>query len=61
MAPGSPSPFYYQPGYYGPGIGLGSLIAVLISWKRNESILLAIIAGLLGWLYVIYALIFPKR
>ena len=52
---------YMQPVYYGPGIGLGTLIAVLISWNRNKSILLAIIHGILGWLYVIYALLVPKK
>jgi hypothetical protein len=36
------------------GIGLGSAIAVVCSWQRNMSILMAIIAGLLSWLYVIY-------
>jgi len=58
MQPGGP--VYMQPVYYGPGIGLGTLIAVLVSWSRNKSILLAIIHGFLGWLYVIYAIIFPK-
>ncbi len=52
---------YMQPVYYGPGIGLGTLIAVLVSWNRNKSILLAIIHGILGWLYVIYAIIVPKK
>jgi hypothetical protein len=36
------------------GIGLGSVIAVVCSWERNKSILLAIIAGILTWFYVIY-------
>ena len=36
------------------GIGLGSAIAVVCSWQRNRSILWAILAGLLSWLYVIY-------
>lgn len=36
------------------GIGLGSAIAVVCSWDRNRSILWAIIAGLLSWVYVIY-------
>ena len=36
------------------GIGLGSLIAVVCSWQRNRSILWAILAGGLSWLYVIY-------
>ena len=40
--------------YYRSGIGLGSAIAVVISWERNKSILWAILAGLLSWIYVIY-------
>ena len=36
------------------GIGLGSVIAVVCSWQRHRSILWAILAGLLSWLYVIY-------
>ncbi len=36
------------------GIGLGSAIAVVCSWQRNRSILWAILAGMLTWLYVIY-------
>ena len=36
------------------GIGLGSVIAVVISWSRNKSILYAILHGLFSWLYVIY-------
>lgn len=59
VTPGTPA--YYQPVYYGPGIGLGTIIAVVVSWSRNKSILLAIIAGILGWIYVIYAILFPKR
>ena len=58
---GPGTPVYYQPVYYGPSIGLGTIIAVIISWNRNKSILLAIICGLLGWLYVIYALLVPKK
>jgi hypothetical protein len=52
---------YMQPVFVGPGVGLGTIIAVVISWSRNKSILWAIIHGILGWLYVIYALIFPKK
>ena len=52
---------YMQPVYIGPGIGLGTIIAVVISWGRNKSILWAIIHGLLGWLYVIYALIVKNK
>ena len=36
------------------GIGLGSVIAVVASWQRNRSILLAILAGIFSWFYVIY-------
>lgn len=36
------------------GIGLGSTIAVVLSWHRNKSILLAILHGVLSWIYVIY-------
>jgi hypothetical protein len=52
---------YPQPVYIAPGVGLGTIIAVVISWHRNKSILWAIIHGLLGWLYVIYALLFLKK
>ena len=36
------------------GIGLGSAIAIVCSWERNRSILLAMLAGFFGWLYVLY-------
>lgn len=36
------------------GIGLGSALAVVLSWHRNRSILLMVIHGLFSWLYVIY-------
>jgi hypothetical protein len=52
---------YGRPVYIAPGIGLGTIIAVVVSWSRNKSILWAIIHGILGWLYVIYAILFPKR
>lgn len=52
---------YGQPAYVGPGIGLGTVIAVVISWSRNKSILWAIIHGILGWLYVIYALLVKQK
>jgi hypothetical protein len=54
-------PGYWQPVYVGPGVGLGTIIAVVVSWTRNKSIVLAIIHGILGWLYVIYAIIVPKK
>ena len=36
------------------GIGLGSAIAVAISWSQHQSILWAILQGFFGWFYVIY-------
>ena len=36
------------------GIGLGSAIAVAISWSPHQSILWAAIQGFLGWFYVVY-------
>ncbi|MEP6615283.1 MAG: hypothetical protein ABJA57_01830 [Ginsengibacter sp.] len=54
-------PVYTQPVYVGPGIGLGTIIAVVLSWSRNKSILWAIIHGILGWLYVIYIIIVGKK
>ena len=36
------------------GVSLGSALAIAISWSVNKSILLAIIHGILSWLYVIY-------
>ncbi len=36
------------------GIGLGSAIAVAISWSLHKSIVWAAIQGFLGWFYVLY-------
>jgi hypothetical protein len=36
------------------GISLGSALAIVCSWQRNRSIILAVIAGLLSWFYVAY-------
>lgn len=36
------------------GLGLGSIIAVVASWSRNQSILWAMLHGVLSWFYVIY-------
>jgi hypothetical protein len=36
------------------GIGLGSAIAVAISWSLHKSIVWAAIQGFFGWFYVIY-------
>jgi hypothetical protein len=52
---------YMQPVFFYPGVGLGTIIAVAISWTRNKSVLWAIIHGILGWLYVIYAIIVKEK
>lgn len=36
------------------GIGLGSAVAVAISWSLHKSILWAIVHGVLSWFYVVY-------
>ena len=36
------------------GVSFGSVLAIVISWSVNESIIWAIIHGLLSWIYVIY-------
>jgi cephalosporin-C deacetylase-like acetyl esterase len=36
------------------GLSLGGAIAIVCSWQRNRSILLAIVAGIFSWFYVIY-------
>ncbi|HEX8298251.1 MAG TPA: hypothetical protein VF594_03750 [Rubricoccaceae bacterium] len=38
----------------GGGIGLGTVVAAVLSWSANHSILWLIIHGFLGWFYVIY-------
>ena len=38
----------------GGGIGLGTVIAVVLSWSANHSVLWAVLHGFLGWLYVVY-------
>lgn len=39
-------------------IGFGSMLAISISYFHNQSILWAIVHGLLSWLFVIYAGLF---
>ena len=36
------------------GIGFGVVLAIVISWSKNGSILWAIVHGLFSWFYVIY-------
>ena len=43
------------------GVLIGTILAMIISWDRNKSILFALIHGGLGWLYVIYYYFFLER
>ncbi len=38
----------------GGGIGIGAVIAGILSWSVNHSILFCFLHILCGWLYVIY-------
>lgn len=53
MASGEPLHADMSTGAAG-GIGLGSILAIVLSWSRNNSVLWAIIHAIFGWLYVIY-------
>ncbi len=35
-------------------IGLGNVIAAVVSWYFNKSILWALVHGFFGWFYLIY-------
>lgn len=38
----------------GSGVGLGTILAVCMSWTTNHSIIWALIHGFLSWIYVFY-------
>lgn len=39
------------------GLSFGSVLAIVMSWTLNKSILWAIAHGILGWIYVVYYII----
>jgi hypothetical protein len=39
------------------GISFGSALAMILSWSINQSILWAVLHGILSWVYVIYFVI----
>jgi hypothetical protein len=41
------------------GVSFGTALAIAISYTTHHSILWAIVHGILGWLYVLYAALFP--
>lgn len=40
------------------GVSFGTVLAIVLSWSANKSILWAIIHGLFSWVYVIYFALF---
>jgi len=40
--------------FFGSGIGIGTVMAMILSWTANKSILLAIVHGISSWVYVAY-------
>jgi hypothetical protein len=42
------------------GIGLGSVLAIVVSWERNKSVLLAFLHGIFSWLYLLYFVLTRK-
>ena len=42
------------------GVGMGSLLAGLISWSHTQSVGWTFLHAVFGWFYVIYALIVGK-
>ena len=41
-----------------PWIWIGNVLAISLSWTINQSIVWAIMHGVLGWIYVIYWALF---
>jgi len=39
------------------GIGIGTIIAAIISWSINHSVIWLIVHAFFGWFYVIYHLL----
>ena len=37
---------------------IGTVLAVVVCWHRTRSILVATLAGLFGWLYILYHVIY---
>ena len=39
-------------------IGIGNVVAVVLSWMANHSVLWCIVHGVFGWAYVAYNILF---
>ena len=44
--------------YINTGYGIGTIVACIMSWVANHSVLYCILHGFLGWFYVGYRLLF---
>jgi hypothetical protein len=42
------------------GVGFGSALAIAISYTNNHSVLWSIIDGVLGWIYVVFFVLFKS-
>ena len=42
------------------GVGFGAALAMAMSFSLNKSIFWAVLHGLMGWIYVIYAGLFKS-
>ena len=40
------------------GISFGSVLAIVMSWTANHAVLWAIFHGIIGWIYVLYYVLF---
>ena len=52
--------YLYKPTIIKYGVGFGSALAMAVSFTLNKSIFWAVIHGVLGWIYVIYAGLFKS-
>lgn len=41
-------------GWIRDGMTMGAVLAIVLSWSRNQSILWAIFHGIFSWLYVLW-------
>ena len=48
-----PTIFYRYKEHVKTGVSFGAVLAIVISWSVNHSVLWAIIHGLLSWIYVV--------
>ena len=39
------------------GVGLGNVVAAILSWSANHSVLWCILHGFYAWFYVVYYLV----